>query len=93
MTTLTYYSRSCEKEADMIAATTLHCAQGGIDYFRQALIDEQMNTIATEETAISFWTLYFRFFSFLGSTLNWKTHPSLQTRIDYLIPLAEQQLK
>jgi hypothetical protein len=87
-----YFARSCEKEADIIAATALNCAQGGIDYFKQSIIKDEMdNNGMTQESVDSFWSRYFRVFSFLGSKLNWNNHPSLETRIDYLLPLAQQQ--
>ncbi len=86
-----YFARSWENESDFLSATTLNCAQGGVDYFNETIIKEQVDNVMIQESVDSFWILYFRFFSFLGSTLNWKAHPSLQTRIDYLLPLAQQQ--
>lgn len=90
-----HFSQYCEKQADMIAATTLNSAQGGIDFFNQEIINEntqaiELNNIkdTSESLIIRLLSHYFSAWLWLSRKLNWSSHPSLQTRIDYLAPLA-----
>lgn len=92
------FSQYCEKQADMIAAATLNSAQGGIDYFNQEIIMKQIeqnkikiNDEESEGLIISLLERYLSAWLWVSRKLSWSSHPSLETRIDYLLPLAQQK--
>lgn len=80
--------RSYEREADMLAATKLNCAQGGIDFFTQEI--KQQHTIATNRSWLSYLSP-FAIVDKIDDLLGWNDHPPLEERISYLKSLLVTQ--
>jgi Zn-dependent protease with chaperone function len=77
-------SRACEKEADLVSATTLNNAQGGIDFFKS------MEQPATQDSLFN-WLNPLYVLKKIEHSPVLSSHPSNQERIDYLSELATQQ--
>ena len=74
-----WYSRRCEREADILAAQQLKCAPGGVQLFKRFL-----NEAADPQSRFAFK----RFFANLFAS-----HPSCEERIKYLQELADEETK
>ncbi|GMU19706.1 MAG: hypothetical protein AMXMBFR12_08980 [Candidatus Babeliales bacterium] len=77
-----------EKEADIVSATRLNCAQGAINYANLCI--ESRKEYAAKAT----WKSYLLPTKIVGSITNalgWAWHPSAEKRIEYLAPIAKQQ--
>jgi hypothetical protein len=88
MTLCSRLSQYTEKEADIVSATKLNCAQGAVDYANHCIKG------AKERAANISWTRYFSPFAIADSisdALGWTRHDSRTKALEYLVPLAEQQ--
>ena len=88
MTLCSRLSQYTEKEADIVSATKLNCAQGAVDYANHCIKG------AKERAANVSWTRYFSPFAIADSisdALGWTRHDSRTKALEYLVPLAEQQ--
>ena len=88
MTLCSRLSQYTEKEADIVSATKLNCAQGAVDYANHCIKG------AKERTASASWASYFSPFAIADSisdALGWTRHDSRTKALEYLVPLAEQQ--
>lgn len=79
-----YAARYFEKEADLVSATQLNAAQGGVDFFNRIL--KEPSTPSSWLSSLNPFKLLMR----LDHAL-FPTHPSIQTRIQYLSALASHQ--
>ncbi len=88
MTLCSRLSQYMEKEADIVSATKLNCAQGAVDYANRCIKGWD------EYYAKRSWTRYFSPFAIadsISNALGWTRHDSRTKALEYLVPLAEQQ--
>lgn len=82
------YARHNEREADIIAASSLHCASGGVSLFsqiRNEITDGEQQSVSNFRLKRIFYAL-----QKLGKRL-FSSHPSLDERIAYLQKIARLQ--
>lgn len=88
MTLCSRLSQYNEREADIVSATKLNCAQGAVDYANRCIKGWD------EYYAKRSWTSCFSPLAIADSisdALGWTRHDSRTKALEYLVPLAEQQ--